>query len=108
MGKALALALLLVQLQPLVGAAVCLHAAAQHREECDMPPQGGPPASQESERSVPPDCARMAICAPAGLVMPQAALRLVDTTPPTHPEYSTPSLLFPGERIAPPEPPPIA
>lgn len=108
MGKALALALLLVQLQPIIGAGICLHAAAQRQEGCDMPAEGGPPASQESEQAVPPDCGLMAICAPAAPVIPQVGLLLVDVAPPNHPDYSTPSLLFAGDAIAPPEPPPIA
>ena len=73
-----------------------------------MPPQDGAPGSHESERNVPPDCAGIAICAPAGPVVPQVALRWVDTTAPAHPEYPTASLLFASEPIAPPEPPPIA
>ena len=98
--------LLLLQLGPLAGAAVCMRAEAQPKAECAMPMQGmthenGLPHSAPTQ-----DCALMVVCAPAAPVVP-VAIQLFGVVKPTSTDYSTPASLFPGEPIAPPQPPPI-
>lgn len=106
MRRFVALGFLLVQLQPLVGAGIC-HAAVLH-EECGMPASERASGTDHSERTSPPECSQMAICAPASPVIPQTALRLLSPTLPGYVAYSSPALFLPGDPIAPPQPPPIA
>ena len=108
MRKLLALALLLIPLQPVIAAGICVHAAELHARDCGMPAQDMPHGPDQSNHNIPPDCAGLALCASSAPVVPQAALQFADQTLPDHPEYSSPTLLFSGERIAPPQPPPIA
>ena len=108
MRKLLALTLLLVPLQPVIAAGICLHAAALHAQDCGMPAQDMPRGSDQSQHNTPPDCAGLALCASSAPVIPQAALQLSDQTLPDHPEYSSPALLLSGDLLAPPQPPPIA
>lgn len=107
MRKVAALGLLLVQLQPFVGAGICLHATVQ-QEECSMPANEPAPDTEQSERTPPPECSQMAICAPASPVIPQTVLRLLSPALPGYVAYSSPALFLPGDTIAPPQPPPIA
>ena len=100
--------LLLVQLGPLAGAGMCLHAAAQPKAECSMPMQGMPHDNHQSHSSSSQECAQMVVCAPAASIVPQLAVRQFGTTPPSHTTFSTPASLVPGAPIAPPQPPPIA
>jgi len=102
------LLLLLVQLGPLAGAGMCLHAAAQPKDECSMPMQGMAHENDQSHPSPGQDCAQMVICAPAAPVVPQVAVQLFGVTQPNSTNYSAPASLFPGDPIAPPQPPPIA
>lgn len=69
----LATLLLLFQLQPVAGAAVCLGMAAQAaQEECSMPEHGPAPADQVTPAEpVPPrPCPVAVVCAPASLAVP--------------------------------------
>lgn len=107
MRKLLALGLLLIPFQPVIAAGMCWHAAA-HAEDCGMPAQDMTPDSDQSQHNAPPDCTKLAICAPSAPVIPQAALQLVSPSLPSCAQYSTPALLLPGDPVAPPQPPPIA
>ena len=108
MRKLLALTLLLIPLQPVIAAGICLHAAAQHAKDCGMPAQDMPHGPDQSQHNAPPDCAGLALCASSAPVVPQAALQLADQMLPDHPEYSSPALLLSATASPPPQPPPIA
>ncbi|MEO8140639.1 MAG: hypothetical protein ABI742_13380 [Gemmatimonadota bacterium] len=99
--------LLLVQLGPLAGAGMCLHAAAQPKAECSMPMQGMPHDNQQQHSSSSQECAQMVVCAPAAPMVLQVAVQLLGKSLPSHTNFSTPASLFPGDPIAPPQPPPI-
>lgn len=107
MVRLLALGLLLTQLRPFVAAGICLHAAAQHADQCG-PMQEETPVSGRSHESIPSGCNLMAVCDPSAPSMVQPALHLERPSLPAYREYSSPSLLLQGDPIAPPQPPPIA
>ncbi len=99
--------LLLTQLRPLLGAGVCLQAAARAEERCsgpmkDMPQQGG-----RSPQDSPGTCPLMTVCLPGGPVVPQAAVRLFDYPLQAAVPHSNPVALLTADPIAPPQPPPI-
>lgn len=108
MRKALALALLLIQLRPLAGVAICLHAAAQAEAHCGMPAQDSAPDSTSLPHSGDGGCTLMAVCAPGSPQMVQAFWQLETPVLPSPTEYGSLSQLFAGDPLAPPEPPPIA
>ena len=73
MKPALATLLLLFQLQPVAGAAVCLGMAAQAaQEECSMPEHGSAPADHvtPTEPAYPQPCPVAVVCAPGSLAVP--------------------------------------
>src|SRR3970282_867102 len=77
MRRMLGLLLLLIQLGPLAGAGLCLHAATQPAEHCATPMEGMPPhETDRSHHSASPDCALVAVCAPSAPVLPQAAVHI--------------------------------
>jgi hypothetical protein len=99
--------LLLLQLTPVFGAAMCMHNAARSVVACSMPMDG---AAQENDRShsgPAQDCARMVVCAPAAPAVPQVAVQLIGIMQPSRTGYSTPASLSPGDSAAPLQPPPI-
>lgn len=99
--------LLLVQLHPVLGAGVCLRAAYRTDDRCSKPMKDMP---QQDSRlpQVPPDgCPLMAVCAPGGPVVPQAAVRLFGHQLQAALPHSNPVALLPADPIAPPNPPPI-
>jgi hypothetical protein len=85
-----------------------MHAGVQPTAECSMPMQGMTHENGRPHSSPTQDCAQMAVCAPAAPIVPQVAVQLFGITQPRHTNYSTPATLFPGDPIAPPQPPPIA
>ena len=101
--------LLLLQLGPLAAAGLCLHAASQPEERCSTSMDGMPRQQTRSQHHAPAQgCALMVVCAPAAPVVPGDLVHAVPTDLPTLTLYSNPPSLFPGDPIAPPQPPPIA
>ncbi len=99
--------LLLLQLSPVLGAAMCVHNAAHSAEACRMPMEG---AAQENDRShsgPSQDCAWMVVCAPAAPALLQLPVQLSGITQPSYSNFSTPASLVPGDSAAPLQPPPI-
>lgn len=102
------LLLLLIQLGPLAGAGLCLHAASQPAEHCATPMEGmAPNEADRSHHSSSPDCALMTVCAPSAPVVPQATVHTFSPGLLAATRFSTPPALLPGDPIAPPQPPPI-
>ncbi len=99
--------LLLLQLGPLAGAGICLHAERAPKAECPMPMPGMPDHNQQPPSGGPQDCALMALCAPAAPMVP-VTIHLFGATLPAATDYSAPAALSAGDPIAPPQPPPIA
>jgi len=99
--------LLLLQLGPLAGAGICMHAAAQAKAECSMPMQGMTHENGRPHSSPMQECAQMVVCAPVAPMVP-VTVQLFGVTQPGFTYYSTPASLLPGDPIAPPQPPPIA
>jgi hypothetical protein len=108
--RILAVLALLLQVQPLVGSALCFHDAEIARAECTMSHEGQPASSTLTtpDPGVPGGCPGMAYCAPAAPAVPKFAEHF-QITPLVH---SAPalnySLLAPGEPLAPPFHPPKA
>jgi hypothetical protein len=78
--------LLLLQLQPVLGAAVCLGLVQQPTQaSCDMPEHGSVPAQHYSESGpdTPENCAIASFCTPAPLAVPGFANLLETTSLPT-------------------------
>ncbi|MGH7629072.1 MAG: hypothetical protein ACREOF_06720 [Gemmatimonadales bacterium] len=69
-----ALVLLLVQLRPLAGAAVCLE-QTMSSQECAMP-EHGPALTEPTDEapSGPAGCQTTALCSPAGVAVRQSAI----------------------------------
>ena len=99
---------LMAQLGPLAGAAMCLHAQVQARNECSMPMPDMEQPGDRPQHAPTSDCAHMAVCAPPTPVVPAASVRALAAPLPTLASYPTPSSLLPGEPLAPPDPPPNA
>ena len=73
-----ALLLLVIQLRPVAGAAVCLEQAMAD-QECAMPEHGDgvtEPSGDGDEQSVPAGCLATALCTPAGVAVSQGAVTL--------------------------------
>lgn len=65
---------LLLQLQPALGAAACLGFSERAAQECEMPEHGAVPHSSLMQPGSPvPSCALAAICTPSPLAIPTAA-----------------------------------
>jgi len=98
---------ILLQLGPLAGAGICMHAERAPKAECPMPMPGMPDHNQQPPSGGPQDCALMALCAPAAPMVPVALQTLVPAPPPAT-DYTSPATLLSGDPVAPPQPPPIA
>ena len=72
MKAVLAALLLLVQLQPLAGTALCLGLSDRaSQEECEMPEHGAVPHSTLVQtESASPNCAISSVCSPSPLTVP--------------------------------------
>jgi len=76
MRSAFAALLLLLQLQPVLGTAVCLGLMQQpNQAQCEMPEHGAVPSQSLSESApIPiPNCALASVCVPAPLALPDFA-----------------------------------
>jgi hypothetical protein len=83
MKAVLAAALLLFQLQPLVGTVVCLSFSVEAaQQQCEMPDHAGTPFTGIAEKETPPpNCALTAVCAPSPLAiasLPELLQTVVD------------------------------
>lgn len=116
--KALVAALMFfLQLQPLVGAAVCLHGSGATRSACEMVDggrRGVTPAADLGQASVAPagspahGCTLAQVCAASAPAIPQFGTHfqlafLIHDAP-----AKITASLAPGDPAAPPLPPPIA
>lgn len=108
--RVLAVLALLLQLQPLVGSALCAHDAAAARTECSMPHEGQPGTGMFTapDTGAPSACPSMGYCAPAASAVPKFAEQFQITWF-VHgaPALMDPSMA-PGEPLAPPFHPPRA
>ncbi len=107
--RILAALALLLQVQPLVGSALCFHDAEIARAECTMPHQEQPASALTApDPGVPGSCPSMAYCAPAAPAVPKFAEHFQITSF----VHGAPALiddsLAPGEPLAPPFHPPRA
>lgn len=98
---------LVTQLAPFAGAGVCAHEAMRSETECSEPMQGMPQDSHHGRSNHSQDCAQMFVCAPVAQFAPVATTSLTAVVSFTSNNYSSPASLFPGDPIAPPQPPPI-
>jgi hypothetical protein len=108
--RVLAALALLLQLQPLVGSALCLHDAAVARTECSMPHDGQPARGMltASNPGAPSACPSMGYCAPAASAVPKFAEQFQITSfVHGEPALMDPSMA-PGEPPTPPFHPPKA
>lgn len=83
MKAVVALLLLLVQLQPLAGTALCLGFSDRAiQQQCEMPEHGTVPHSTLVPTDSPsPDCAIASVCSPSPLAVPSLTDDVVNTTP---------------------------
>jgi hypothetical protein len=99
---------LILQLQPLAGAVVCLAASLEVERECSMPDH----ATGASHRSKVPEhaaaCPLAAVCAPTAPAIPRPAEGLAVGDATEHLPAAPPSVLAPQEAPAPPFHPPRA
>jgi len=101
---------LLLQLQPLVGSALCFHDAEMAKAECTMPHEGQPAKSSLTSPAaeLPGGCPSMRYCAPAAPAVPRFAEHLQITSFVHGAPGLTYSFLAPGEPLGPPFHPPKA
>jgi hypothetical protein len=106
--RLLAALVLLLHLQPVIGAAFCFHDAELAKTECSMPHEerpGGAALTSPSPKG-PAGCASMGYCAPAAPAVP----KLVERFQFSSFVHSAPALNYPllasGEPSAPPFHPP--
>ena len=105
----LAALVLLLQLQPLAGSALCFHDAELAKAECGMPHEERPADSAFTETSeVPGGCPSMAYCAPAAPTIPEFAEHFQITSLVHGAPALIDSSMAPGEPQTPPFPPPKA
>ena len=106
---AFGLLLLLTQLEPLGGAAMCLLVApAQHEACAPDPARGGSMLQAEDGSGVGANC-RVVLCAPAAPAVLAAPDLVLSQLAPMHPPApSWVPLLHPIDPASPPLPPPIA
>jgi hypothetical protein len=108
--RALAVLALLLQLQPLVGSALCAHDAEVARTECSMPHEQQPATGTLTapDTGAPSACPSMGYCAPAASAVPKFAEQFQITSF----VHGAPALMdrsmVPGEPLAPPFHPPRA
>jgi hypothetical protein len=108
--RVLAALALLLQLQPVVGSALCFHDAELAAAECTMPHEGRPADSALTApgTAAPSGCPMMEYCAPPAPAVPKFANRFQITS---H-VHGAPALIdlsmAPGEPPAPPFDPPRA
>lgn len=107
MKAALVVLLMLVQLRPVLGSAVCLHAAAHPQQECQMPDHRTPGDRVLTESGQAPDCTTGQACAPSTLSLPQLVQSLDLAVPADRAPAAVLSSLHPGDAVGPPLPPPI-
>lgn len=108
--KSLVTALLLVlQAQPLVGAAACAFGSPTVEHECDPKPANpGIPQVGEPEAGVPHTCYGSIPCAPSSPALPTASVLAVESGDLGAGGRSLSSLNISSEALAPPAPPPRA
>lgn len=99
---------LVAQLAPFAGAGVCAHDAMQAETQCSEPMQGMPQDAHHGRSNHSQDCAQMFVCAPTTQFAPVANAELITIVNLGSSNYSSPASLFPGDPIAPPQPPPIS
>ena len=106
----LAAVALLLQLQPLVGSALCFHETEMAKPECSMPHEDEPAGSglTSPAAELPPGCPSMGYCAPAAPAVPRLAGHLQVTAFIHSAPASAHSSLAPGEPLGPPFHPPKA
>ena len=96
MKAVLAALLLLVQLQPLTGIALCLGFSDRaSQKECEMPDHGAVPHSTLAQtESSSPGCALASVCSPSPTAVPSLTEHVVTTTalPPEVPITGTATL----------------
>jgi hypothetical protein len=111
---AFALVLLLVRLEPLAGAALCLVESTAPAHECGSeeratPQPAGSQAAMAATTSGPAECPLAVFCAPGAPVVLSFASAAGSAL---YPDHRQPSLnavgMHPGDPTAPPIPPPIA
>lgn len=108
MRSTIGLLLLLIQLGPLAGAGLCLHAASRPAEHCAAPMEGVQQESDRPQQSSTHDCALIAVCAPTAQVVPGGDALAFSAVLPIPARFTNPPSLLQGDPIAPPQPPPIA
>jgi hypothetical protein len=101
--------LLILQLQPLAGAVVCLTAVMEVQQECSMPDHSTG-SNRDSSSKLPQHaaCPLAAICAPTAPAIPRAAVSLAVGDATEHLPVATGSVLALQEAPAPPFHPPRA
>jgi hypothetical protein len=101
---------LLVQLQPLVGSALCFHQAEMAKAKCAMPHEERPASSGVTSPAaeLPGGCPSMGYCAPAAPAVPKPGKHFQITSPPYSAPTPTYSSLATGEPLGPPFHPPKA
>ncbi len=107
MRRTIGLLLLLIQLGPVAGAGLCLHAASLRADHCATPMEGMQQESDRPHHGPSQDCALMVLCAPAGPVVPGGVVLAFSAVLPTPARFTNPPSLLQGDPIAPPQPPPI-
>lgn len=99
---------LLLQLQPLVGSALCFHQAEVAREECPMPQEEPASGTLTTPYEVPSACPSMGYCAPTAPAVPKLAEHFQITSL----VHAAPAMIYafltPGETSGPPFHPPRA
>jgi hypothetical protein len=82
MKAVLAALLLLSQLQPLLGTAICMGFSSAAQHECQMPEHGAVPYGTVSEPGSPPQsCEQASVCAPSPLAVPSLGTSLESVVP---------------------------
>lgn len=108
MRRTFGLLLLLIQLGPLAGAGLCLHAASRPADHCATPMEDMPLQERDRPHHGPTqDCALMAVCAPIAPVVPEGVVQAFSAVLSTPARFTGPPSLLQGDPIAPPQPPPI-
>ncbi len=108
--RLLAVLVLLLQLQPLVGSVLCFHDAEVANAECTMPHEGQPAGSTltASESGVPGGCPGMVYCAATAPGIPKVAEHLQITSSVHGAPALTDASMALGDGPAPPFDPPRA
>jgi hypothetical protein len=106
--RVVATLLLLFQLGPLVGTALCLHAGGPQHAQCGMAGHkvATDPVLSQSEPGGIQSCALASVCAPAVPAVPRFAPQLNFVIPTYRIAVVKPPSLAPGDPLAPPLHPP--